>query len=37
MLDTLAKELRSRRLITKRAPYRGRTDEPYLGPPMRWP
>jgi hypothetical protein len=37
MLETLTRELRSRRLITKRAPYRGRHDEPYLGPRMRWP
>ena len=31
MLESLAKELRSRRLITQRAPYR-RSDEPYLAP-----
>ena len=36
MFDSIAKELRSRKLITPRQKYRSR-DEPYLGPRMRWP
>jgi hypothetical protein len=36
MLDSLSKQLRSRRLINQRAPYR-RADEPSLGPRLRRP
>jgi len=36
MLDSLSKQLRSRRLINQRAPYR-RADELYAGPRLRWP
>jgi hypothetical protein len=36
MFDSIAKELRSRKLITPRQLYR-RRDEPYAGPRLRWP
>jgi hypothetical protein len=36
MFNTITKELRSRKLITPRQPYRHR-DAPYAGPRMRWP
>jgi len=36
MFDSIAKELRSRKLITPRQPYR-RRDETYLAPRVRWP
>jgi hypothetical protein len=36
MFDTIAKELRSRKLITPRRPY-SRPDEPYIAPRVRWP
>jgi hypothetical protein len=36
MFESIAKELRSRKLITPRQKYRGR-DEAYIAPRMRWP
>jgi hypothetical protein len=36
MFNLIAKELRSRSLITPRRPY-VRPDEPYLGTRLRWP
>ena len=36
MFDSITKELRSRKLITPRQPYR-RRDDSYLAPRVRWP
>jgi hypothetical protein len=36
MLNAIAKELRSRKLITPRQPFL-RPDEPYIAPRLRWP
>jgi hypothetical protein len=36
MLDSISKQLKARRLINQRAPYR-RSDEAYIGPRLRWP
>jgi hypothetical protein len=36
MLESISKQLKARRLINPRAPYR-RADEQYLGPRLRWP
>jgi hypothetical protein len=36
MIESLTKQLRARRLINQRAPYR-RSDDQYLAPRLRWP
>jgi hypothetical protein len=36
MLDSLNKQLKARRLINQRAPYR-RSEEAYIAPRLRWP
>jgi hypothetical protein len=36
MFESLNKQLKSRRLINQRAPYR-RADEAYIAPRLRWP
>jgi len=37
MFESIAKELRSRKLINPRDKYRGREEQPYLAPRVRWP
>jgi hypothetical protein len=37
MFESIAKELRSRKLITPRHKYRNREEQPYIAPRMRWP
>jgi hypothetical protein len=36
MLDSISKQLKARRLINQRAPYR-RSDDVYVAPRLRWP
>jgi hypothetical protein len=36
MLDSISKQLKARRLINQRAPYR-RSDDVHVAPRLRWP